>query len=188
MAVNGRYAGKKQAPNWGHAKYHWIRSRPSKPNQSKGQKEMFMNFSPIFVWFLVFFLGKTRAIHIELLIHNGPRWPFLGLVCRGDSWRMCPKQLFSSSFGFFLCRLVWRRVLHLQILRGRASKPPPSWFTVLLKPTSPCFLCSGCFCFSSSWSDFQENTEKFWWGHNQELSARGVSKNPCSTVPSEAHP
>ena len=48
--------------------------------------------SPIFVWILVFFLGKTSTIHIELLFRNAPAkvheptFLWFGLVCRGLSW------------------------------------------------------------------------------------------------------
>ena len=42
-----------------------------------------MNFAPLFVWILVFLLGKTSAIHIELLFWNAPgkcSWTGLSLV------------------------------------------------------------------------------------------------------------
>ena len=49
----------------------WFRSRPSKPNQTKGQNEKFMNFA-LFCEFWCFSVGKTSTIHIELLFRNAP--------------------------------------------------------------------------------------------------------------------
>ena len=59
-----------------------VRSRPGKPNQRKGQTKSSW-ISPIFLWTLVFFLGKTSTIHIELLFRNAPAkssWTGLSLV------------------------------------------------------------------------------------------------------------
>ena len=48
-----------------------FRSRPSKPNQRKGQNEKFMNFAH-FCEFWCFSLGKTSTIHIVRLFRNAP--------------------------------------------------------------------------------------------------------------------
>ena len=51
--------------------FFFVRSRPGKPNQRKGQNEKFMNFTH-FCEFWCFFLRKTSTIHIELLFRNAP--------------------------------------------------------------------------------------------------------------------
>ena len=54
--------------------------RQTKPN--KGPKQKVHEFRP-FLWILVFFLGKTSTIHIELLFRNAPvksSWTDLSLV------------------------------------------------------------------------------------------------------------
>ena len=51
--------------------FMFIKSRPGKPNQRKGQNKKFMNFAH-FCEFCCFFLGKTSTIHIELLFRNAP--------------------------------------------------------------------------------------------------------------------
>ena len=49
----------------------FVRSRPSKPNQRKGQNEKFMNFAH-FCEFWCFSLGNKHDSHIELLFRNAP--------------------------------------------------------------------------------------------------------------------
>ena len=68
-----------------------IRSRPSKPNQRKGQNEKFMNFAH-FCEFWCFSLGKQARFTSRTFVPECPcekfmNWPFFGLVCRGHSWQ-----------------------------------------------------------------------------------------------------
>ena len=49
----------------------FLRSRPGKPNQRKGQNEKSMNFAH-FLWILPIFLRKASTIHIEFLFRNAP--------------------------------------------------------------------------------------------------------------------
>ena len=83
-----------------------IRSRPSKPNQRKGQNEKFMNFA-FFCEFWCFFSRETSTTHIEFLFRNAPaksfmNWPFFGLVCRGHycNQRVFPRNCFNKTPSF----------------------------------------------------------------------------------------
>ena len=77
-----------------------------KPNQKKGPKRKIHEFRP-FLWILVFFLGKTSTIHIELLFRNAPgksSWTGLSLVWFAGATSDC--QFFRYLSPGCLCNLV----------------------------------------------------------------------------------
>ena len=78
-----------QASPWDPAPHPWklrffpiFKSPPRQTKPKKGAKRKVHEFRP-FLWILVFFLGKTTTIHIELLFRNAPAessWTGLSLV------------------------------------------------------------------------------------------------------------
>ena len=92
---------------------------------------------------LVFFLGKTSTIHVELLFRTVPgksSWTGLsfGLVCRGDSWRNVHQVVsFFPTIGFHIVDENWTQTFFLKLsgrfwdIPAKSRDIPPKKFDFL---------------------------------------------------------
>ena len=107
-----------------------FRSRPGKPNQRKVQNEKFINFAH-FCEFWCFSLGKQARFTLNFCSRMPLRKvyepTFLGLVCRGHSWKLCRNVVWEPNYKYATSTLassiVLEYVMSLFMLQAHQGKP-----------------------------------------------------------------